>query len=319
MPPSPSPPAAPRRSAYQWRLYATNIAGATASSYTRNNVQPADAGPYSVVVTNVAGSVTSSNAVLTVETTRDTAGDRRPAASQTVIAGQSATFTVTATGTAPLSYQWRFNAAADCRAPPTAPTPAPMSRLPMPAPIRSSSPIVAGSTNSADAVLTVNFSLTATATAGGTVSKSPDQASYAPNAVVTLTATANTGYAFTGWSGDATGTDNPLSVTMTANKTITANFGSTTEIVLDNTNAAVSFIGEWQTGSATAGKYGPDYRFASTVAGGLSNAIYRPYIYTPGYYDVSIMYPQGNNRATNAPWSVCPSWRHHQRSASTSG
>jgi hypothetical protein len=51
---------------YQWKFNGTNIGGATASSYTRNNAQPADAGSYSVVVTNVAGSVTSSNAMLTV-------------------------------------------------------------------------------------------------------------------------------------------------------------------------------------------------------------------------------------------------------------
>src|SRR5439155_21525224 len=52
--------------AYQWRFGATNIGGATASSYTRNNAQPADAGNYSVVLTNLAGSITSSPAALTV-------------------------------------------------------------------------------------------------------------------------------------------------------------------------------------------------------------------------------------------------------------
>jgi len=51
---------------YQWRLNGNPISGATASSYTRTNVQPADTGDYSVVVTNVAGSVVSSNAMLTV-------------------------------------------------------------------------------------------------------------------------------------------------------------------------------------------------------------------------------------------------------------
>jgi endonuclease/exonuclease/phosphatase family metal-dependent hydrolase len=51
---------------YQWRLNANPISGATSSSYTRTNVQPADTGDYSVLVTNVAGSVVSSNATLTV-------------------------------------------------------------------------------------------------------------------------------------------------------------------------------------------------------------------------------------------------------------
>ena len=51
---------------YQWLLNTTNLAGATASSYTRTNAQVGGAGNYSVVVTNAAGTATSSNAVLTV-------------------------------------------------------------------------------------------------------------------------------------------------------------------------------------------------------------------------------------------------------------
>ena len=66
----------------------------------------------------------------------------------------------------------------------------------------------------------------------------------------------------------------------------------------------MTFNGDWQTGTSSVDKFGPDYRFASTAPGGLSNAVYRPSIYTPGYYDVSIWYPQGSNRATNAPWTV---------------
>jgi hypothetical protein len=51
---------------YQWRFNAGNISGATASSYTANNVQTTSAGSYSVVVTNAYGSTNSANAVLTV-------------------------------------------------------------------------------------------------------------------------------------------------------------------------------------------------------------------------------------------------------------
>ena len=45
--------------AYQWQVNGANIPGATSSSYTQNNVQPAAAGNYTVVVTNAVGSVTS--------------------------------------------------------------------------------------------------------------------------------------------------------------------------------------------------------------------------------------------------------------------
>lgn len=51
---------------YRWRLNGTNLAGAVSSSLSLNNVQSSQAGGYSVVVTNAAGSATSSSANLTV-------------------------------------------------------------------------------------------------------------------------------------------------------------------------------------------------------------------------------------------------------------
>ncbi len=52
--------------AYQWRHASTNLPGATGSSFAKINVQPTDAGSYSVVISNVAGFATSDDAVLTV-------------------------------------------------------------------------------------------------------------------------------------------------------------------------------------------------------------------------------------------------------------
>lgn len=63
-----------------------------------------------------------------------------------------------------------------------------------------------------------------TASGGGSVSASPSQASYAEGTVVVLTATPQAGWVFVGWSGDASGTANPLQVTMSANKVIVASF-----------------------------------------------------------------------------------------------
>lgn len=51
---------------YQWRFNGTNIPGATAATFTRTNVQYAQAGNYSVAVGNLAGSVTSADARLTI-------------------------------------------------------------------------------------------------------------------------------------------------------------------------------------------------------------------------------------------------------------
>ena len=94
--------------AYQWRFNGGSISGATGSSFTTNNVQTASAGSYSVVVTNSYGSTNSANAVLTVHVPPIITNQP---ASQTVLAGSNVTFSVGASGTTPLAYQWRFNGA----------------------------------------------------------------------------------------------------------------------------------------------------------------------------------------------------------------
>src|SRR5207245_6125254 len=62
-----------------------------------------------VVVTNTAGTVTSSAATLTVNAAPVAPTISTQPANQTVTAGQTATFTVAAAGTAPLGYQWQKN------------------------------------------------------------------------------------------------------------------------------------------------------------------------------------------------------------------
>ena len=56
------------------------------------------------------------------------------------------------------------------------------------------------------------------------VEKNPNLALYDSATVVQLTAIPNTGYHFMNWSGDATGTENPTSVLMDGNKSVTARF-----------------------------------------------------------------------------------------------
>ena len=84
----------------------------------------------------------------------------------------------------------------------------------------------------ADTAITATFeALTYTLTTGvvgeGTVTRDPDQASFTYGEVVTLTAVAAPGWTFTGWSGDASGTATPLTLTIQADTVITATFGAT--------------------------------------------------------------------------------------------
>ncbi len=94
---------------YQW-YYNTNsvLTNATGSALTLTNVQPSDAGGYSVIVSNAYGSVTSAVAQLTVNTPNAPSIITQPQ-DQAVTPGGTATFTVTAGGSEPLSYQWFYN------------------------------------------------------------------------------------------------------------------------------------------------------------------------------------------------------------------
>jgi hypothetical protein len=91
---------------YQWQHGSVLIPGATNSSLVLTNLQPANAGSYSVMVSNILGNVLSSEARLTflgaVAITNQPAGS-------TNNAGDTVSFTVGAMGTAPLSYQWYKN------------------------------------------------------------------------------------------------------------------------------------------------------------------------------------------------------------------
>lgn len=96
---------------YQWRKDGSVLAGATNVAFTLSNVQAADAGIYTVVVGNSAGSTTSNLAVLTITAVNTAPAISQQPSSQSVPAGGAVTFAVTATGTAPLTYQWRKGSA----------------------------------------------------------------------------------------------------------------------------------------------------------------------------------------------------------------
>jgi hypothetical protein len=93
---------------YQWSFNGTNIVGATNTTLTLTNVQLNQAGNYAVLVTNLLGSVLSSNATLTVNPVVPPSIISQPT-NQTVVAGNTASFSVAASGTAPLSYRWNFD------------------------------------------------------------------------------------------------------------------------------------------------------------------------------------------------------------------
>jgi hypothetical protein len=96
---------------YQWYKNGSPISGATSNTYTTPPTSMGDTGSvFTVAVSSAASSVTSSPATLTVNPIKP-AITTQPV-SQNVTVGQPATFTVTATGTGPLTYQWYLNGVA---------------------------------------------------------------------------------------------------------------------------------------------------------------------------------------------------------------
>jgi hypothetical protein len=168
---------------YQWRKGGASIPSGTAAALAIFSPQPGDAGSYDVVVSNAAGSVTSSAATLTVNVPPSITVQP---VGQTVTAPAAGTFSVTATGTPPLSYQWSRGGAALAGA--NAPT------YTTPATTFSDNGVLfvvtvsnsAGSTLSNPAALTVNAAPTIQVQPAGQTVTAPAAATFSVTAAGTL-------------------------------------------------------------------------------------------------------------------------------------
>lgn len=94
---------------YQWAKEGADLVGQTGSSLVLAKVTLAAGGNYSVKISNGGGTVISQNAVLTVKPLVLPPVITTQPVSQEVAAGSPVTFSVVATGTAPLKYQWQKN------------------------------------------------------------------------------------------------------------------------------------------------------------------------------------------------------------------
>jgi hypothetical protein len=266
---------------YQWKKGGAAISGATAASYTTPVTTSSDsATQFTVTVTNGFGNVTSNAATLTVTAAGVAPSITSQPVGKTVAAGQTASFSVTATGTGTLTYQWKKNGAAISGATSSAYT--------TPATIASDNGAVftvtvtgtSGNVTSSGATLTVNalpsitaqpasksvltgqtatFSITAAGTApltyqwnkGGAAISGATSASYTTPA----TTSADSGAQFTVTVTNGTGsvTSNPATLTVAASTAIlnasqaslnfsSVNIGSSSSLPVTFTNAGNSNI-----------------------------------------------------------------------------
>lgn len=93
---------------YQWKRNGVNISGATAASYNISAVTFNDSGTtFGVIVTNSAGSATSASATLTVSAIAPAITSQPASQAVTVNDGSASSFSVVASGSAVLLYQWQ--------------------------------------------------------------------------------------------------------------------------------------------------------------------------------------------------------------------
>ncbi len=114
--------------------------------------------------------------------------------------------------------------------------------------------------------ITANYAINlyglTTSVSNGVVTKNPDQLLYEHGSVVLLTQTPDRGYDFAGWSGDTSGTDNPISITMDREKAISATYSINSEY-LQEYRSATSDV--WALAKDTKGKFKSEKKKADRV------------------------------------------------------
>jgi len=92
---------------YQWQLNGNNISGATASALLITSANAANAGVYTCIITNSAGTVTTSPSTLVVSNPPVITAS--PVAAQSVAAGTTVNLSVSVSDPTSVTYQWQFN------------------------------------------------------------------------------------------------------------------------------------------------------------------------------------------------------------------
>ena len=210
---------------YEWFKNGVAISNATQATLTFNPVALSDAGNYLVVVSNTAGSATSSNAVLAV---------RLHGAPIIRVDSQLVVGSVTKVGSSTVTMESGFSNGVIYYTLDGS-TPNPGSRLYSAAIVVSNTTVVRAlgldvdtfDTAEAPAV-TINivptYPLTLTTRGNGTVAANPSPGPYTNNTVVSLIAMPNSGWVFDHWSGDISGGANPSSVTINGPQSVQAVF-----------------------------------------------------------------------------------------------
>ncbi len=211
---------------YYW-LYNNNpLANQTNAALNLQSVTPAQAGLYSVIVSNFLGSVTSAPALLRVKSVAIFLGDQ-------LLTNGTYSFASPPT----LSVRSAFmNGSAFYTLDGSPPS---LSSIPYTGPFTvtqnatvraigySADFAQSEEADSVNVMMLVNHTLTASASGGGSIGLSPPGGTYLSTNIVSATAVASPGSFFFYWLGDAAGTGATVNISMERDKTIYAVFGTT--------------------------------------------------------------------------------------------
>jgi choice-of-anchor B domain-containing protein len=320
---------------YQWQFNGAPLANATNATLTLNNVQTNHAGNYVVRATNNSGAVTSAVAVLSVVVPNTTPIISSQPPNLAVYPDNPAMFTVGVVGAAPFGFQWRFNGT-----PIPGATNQSFTRDPaLPEHVGYYSVVVSnafGTAVSSKALLTlldspylsgvtavagarsaliswnttlpadsqVEYEATTTSIPSPNSPGAAAQGNFGSASYIDMRNTTNHLILLTGL---APGTRYSFQTLATAgtNTYVSGVYQFTTAgtNIVDNPHA--TFAGTWTIGTASVDKYATNYAFATSSAGApTATATFSPNLTTPGQYDVAVWYPQGGNRANNAPYTI---------------
>jgi hypothetical protein len=210
---------------YQWRFLGTNLPAATNSSLSLTNLTLSQAGYYDVVIANSFGSVTSSPALLDVRFILVMVNGQPAAGAVTAVAPA----TLTILGGYPGGFLFYTLDGS---------TPTISSEFYAGPIILTNSVVLRTLAMSADfsqaleiapviVQIIPTYNLLTSVIGNGTLSTNPPGGLYASNSVVTLTANAASRWSFDHWTGDAAGSQNPLSLTMNGPRSVQAVFVQT--------------------------------------------------------------------------------------------
>jgi hypothetical protein len=222
--------------AYQWQRNGTAIAGATSDYLVIPVTTAGDAGDYTVVVSNSAGTATSNAATLVVE--QPVAPTvLTPPAPVSVAAGATATFSVVVDGTAPLALQWQRDGVDIAGATSTTYTTPPTVIGDNGASFRVRVSNVAGTVTSAAATLTV----TGPALAAPTITSQPADASVSAGLTATF-AVATTGSPLPTyqWRRNGVAIAGATSASYTTPVLAVADSGTTYSVMVSNSQGSVT-------------------------------------------------------------------------------